>query len=47
MLRGLRERFETKLRLPVHIDCQPLFSVSKGIAQTLGQTKKFQSLLMD
>jgi rod shape-determining protein MreB len=47
MLRGLRERFETKLRLPVHIDSQPLFSVSKGIAQTLGQTKKFQSLLME
>ena len=47
MLRGLRERFEAKLRLPVHIDAQPLFSVSKGIAQTLGQTKKFQSLLME
>jgi rod shape-determining protein MreB len=47
MLRGLRERFEAKLRLPVHIDSQPLFSVSKGIAQTLGQTKKYQSLLME
>jgi rod shape-determining protein MreB len=47
MLRGLRERFEAKLRLPVHIDSQPLLSVSRGIAATLGQTKKFQSILME
>jgi rod shape-determining protein MreB and related proteins len=47
MLRGLRERFETKLRLPVHIDPQPLLSVSKGIANTLGETKKYQSILME
>jgi rod shape-determining protein MreB and related proteins len=47
MLRGLRERFEAKLRLPVHIDSQPLLSVSKGMATTLGETKKFQSILME
>lgn len=47
MLRGLRERFETKLRLPVHIDPQPLLSVSRGIAATLGESKKFQSILME
>lgn len=47
MLRGLRERFEAKLRLPVHIDSQPLLSVSRGIAKTLGETKKFQSILME
>lgn len=47
MLRGLRERFETKLRLPVHIDSQPLLSVSRGIATTLGETKKYQSILME
>jgi rod shape-determining protein MreB len=47
MLRGLRERFEAKLRLAVHIDSQPLLSVSKGIATTLGETKKFQSILME
>jgi len=47
MLRGLRERFEAKLRLPVHIDSQPLLSVSRGIATTLGQTKKFQCILME
>ena len=47
MLRGLRERFEAKLRLPIHIDSQPLLSVSKGMATTLGETKKFQSILME
>jgi rod shape-determining protein MreB len=47
MLRGLRERFEAKLRLPVHIDSQPLLSVSKGMATTLGESKKFQSILME
>ena len=47
MLRGLRERFEAKLRLPVHVDSQPLLSVSRGIATTLGETKKFQSILME
>jgi rod shape-determining protein MreB len=47
MLRGLRERFESKIRMPVHIDSQPLLSVSKGIASTLGETKKFQSILID
>ena len=47
MLRGLRERFEAKLRLPVHIDSQPLLSVSRGMATTLGETKKFQSILME
>ena len=47
MLRGLRQRFEAKLKLPVHIDSQPLLSVSRGIAATLGETKKFQSILME
>jgi rod shape-determining protein MreB len=47
MLRGLRERFEAKLRLAVHIDSQPLLSVSRGIAATLGETKKYQSILME
>lgn len=47
MLRGLRERFEAKMRIPIHIDSQPLLSVSKGIAWTLKDPKKFQSLLMD
>ena len=47
MLRGLRERFEAKMELPVHIDPQPLLSVSKGIARTLGEAKKFESILME
>ncbi len=46
MLRGLRERFEAKLKLPVHVDPQALLSVSKGIAQTLKDTKKYQGILL-
>lgn len=47
LLRGMRERFEKKLNLPVHIDSQPLLSVSKGIAQTLVNTKRYEAILMD
>lgn len=47
LLRGMRERFERRLNLPVHIDSQPLLSVSKGVAQTLGNMKRYESLLME
>ena len=47
MLRGLRERLERKLRIPIHIDSQALYSVSKGVAQTLNDPKKFQAILME
>ena len=47
LLRGMRERFEKRLNLPVHIDSQPLLSVSKGVAQVLGSTKRFESILME
>jgi rod shape-determining protein MreB len=46
MLRGLKERFEAKINLPVHIDLEPLLSVSRGVARTLTNTKKFSSILM-
>lgn len=45
-LRGLRERFEARIKLPIHIDDEALESVSKGIAQTLNDTKKYSSVLM-
>jgi len=45
MLRGLKKRFEDKIKLPVHIDPQALLSVSKGVAQTLNDPKKFSSIL--
>ena len=47
LLRGLRERFESRMGLPVHIDSQPLYSVSKGVAQTLNNPRKFESILME
>ena len=47
MLRGLRERFEARLRLPIHIDSQALLSVSKGVAQTLNDTRKYEAILME
>lgn len=47
MLRGLKERFERRIELPVHIDVEPLLSVSRGIARTLNDTKKYSSILLD
>ncbi len=46
-LRGLKERFQSKMNLPVHIDTEALESVSKGIATMLQDTKKYQSVLMN
>jgi rod shape-determining protein MreB len=45
MLRGLRERWEKSIGLPVHIDTQPLYSVGKGVAHTLSDPTKFRSIL--
>ena len=47
LLRGMRERFEKRLNLPIHIDAQPLLSVNKGVAQTLENTKRYESILME
>jgi rod shape-determining protein MreB len=47
MLRGLKERFETRINLPVHIDVEPLLSVSRGIACTLNNMKKYSSILLE
>lgn len=45
MLRGLRQRFENKIRLKVHIDPEPLFSVSKGVSKVLQEPRKYRSVL--
>jgi rod shape-determining protein MreB len=47
MLRGLRERFQSKIKLPVHIDDDALTSVGKGIASTLADTKRYKNVLME
>ena len=46
LLRGLQDRLQRKLKLPVNIDDDPLRSVSKGIAAVLRDPKKYKSVLM-
>ncbi len=46
LLRGLQDRLQRKLRLPVHIDDSPLTSVSKGVATVLRDPKKYRSVLL-
>jgi rod shape-determining protein MreB len=46
LLRGLQERLERKLKLPVNIDDTPLMSVSKGVAAVLRDPKRYQGVLM-
>jgi rod shape-determining protein MreB len=46
MLRGLKERLESKIRVPVHIDPAALTSVSKGVATVLKDPKKYESVLI-
>jgi len=47
LLRGLQERLERKLKLPVNIDVDPLLSVSKGIATVLRDPRKYRSVLIN
>jgi rod shape-determining protein MreB and related proteins len=47
LLLGVRERLEHALRLPIHIDSEPLLAVSKGIAQALREPKKFWPVLFE
>jgi rod shape-determining protein MreB len=46
LLRGLKERLEGKLKLPVNIDDDPLASVSKGVACVLRNPAKYRSVLV-
>lgn len=45
-LRGLKDRFEKKIKVPVHVDPNALLSVGRGIAQTLNDPAKFGSILL-
>ena len=45
LLRGLKERLERKVKLPVHVDPWALHSVSKGVGSVLGNFKKYKALL--
>lgn len=47
LLRGMKERLQKNIQLPVHLDANPLLSVSKGIAQVLREPKTYQAVLFD
>ncbi|GCC53290.1 rod shape-determining protein [Chryseotalea sanaruensis] len=47
LLKGLKQRLEKKISLPVHIDDNPLTSVSTGISKALRNPKKYQSVLIE
>jgi rod shape-determining protein MreB len=47
LLRGMRERLQVSIRLPIHEDDQPLSSVSRGTSMALRNLKKFQPVLME
>lgn len=47
LLRGLPERLQAKIQLPVQLDRQPLLSVSKGISQALRDPRKHGAVLFE
>jgi rod shape-determining protein MreB len=47
MLRGLKERFESKINLKVHIDKDAIYTVSKGLSKALKDTKKHKGVLFN
>lgn len=46
LLRGVKERLENSIQVPVTLDQEPLLSVSKGISKVLADPKKHASILM-
>lgn len=47
LLRGLRQRLESRIKLPIHIDDEALMSVSKGMAAALLDPKKYKNVLFE
>jgi rod shape-determining protein MreB and related proteins len=47
LIRGIKERLEARVKLPVHIDEDALISVSQGAAQLLRDQKKYKSILFE
>lgn len=46
LLRGLKDRLEKKIKLPVHVDADPLCSVTRGIGKTLQHPQQYKSVLI-
>jgi rod shape-determining protein MreB and related proteins len=47
MLRGIRNRLEEKIKLPVHSDPDALFSVSKGLLKVANDPIKYKAVLLN
>jgi rod shape-determining protein MreB and related proteins len=47
LLRGMRERLQRSMQLPVHMDDEPLLAVSKGTSIALRQMARYRSVLMN
>jgi len=46
LLRGLPERLQRSIQLPVHRDAEPLLAVGKGISEVLRDPKHYRSILI-
>lgn len=46
LLRGVKERLENSIQVPVALDPEPLLSVSRGISKVLADPKKYKAILM-
>jgi rod shape-determining protein MreB and related proteins len=47
LLRGIRERFQERIKLPIHSDPEALLSVSKGLLKIIRDPEKYKSVLMN
>jgi rod shape-determining protein MreB and related proteins len=47
LLRGLKQRLEAKLKIPIHQDPNALLSVNKGISIALNNIEKYKHLLIN
>jgi rod shape-determining protein MreB len=47
LLRGLKQRFERKIQLPVHINEDAIYSVSKGISKVLKNPSRYPGILFE
>lgn len=45
LLRGLKQRFESRIQLEVHVDTEPIYAVSRGVSKVLKEPKKYQRVL--
>lgn len=46
LLRGVKERLENSIQVPVALDIQPLLSVSRGISKVLANPRQHSAILM-